>query len=56
MPAVSFDQWMKTLRACAKRHGIELKGSAQDHRVYYDNGDTPYGAVLQIKEFGYDLT
>lgn len=50
---VSFEEWLAILHRCAARHGVELTGSDDDHRVFYDNDNTPYGAVMLIDEFGY---
>lgn len=51
---VSFDEWMKTLRSCAERHAVELDKEDDKHRYFYDVGNTPWGTVIEIREFGYN--
>lgn len=54
MIVVSFEQWLVTLRRCAERHGVELDANDARHRYFYDVGNTPYGTVMEILEFGYN--
>lgn len=53
MNFVTFEQWMEILKRCAERYNIVLKSEACAHRNFYDSGDTPYGAVMIIRDFGY---
>jgi len=55
MWTVSFEDWIKTMRAYAKREGVHLTSSSDNaYYHYYDQGDTPLGAVSDIDNFGED--
>lgn len=54
MNYVSFDEWLAALRRCAQSYGVELSDRDMAHYDYYDRGDTPYGAITMIRDFGYE--
>ena len=50
---VSFVEWLNSLKRCAEKHSVSLNENDLDNKVFYDNGDTPIGAVRLIQDFGY---
>ena len=50
MIVVTFEKWLITLKKCAAKRGIKLPKSDLYYRFYFDNNDTPLGAVYQIED------
>lgn len=54
MMIVSFERWMEILRRAGGREGVDLDQDDAAYRHYFDQGDTPRGALFDIISFQND--
>jgi hypothetical protein len=54
MASVTFEEWLRQLRHHVCLYRVNLRDSDDEHRIFYDCGDTPFGAVMVIRQYGYE--